>query len=233
MTTEAVSTSIPPSSLMQRTSNGTLGKDDFLRLLMAQIANQDPMAPMDTEAMMQQMTSLGELEQLTNLNNSIGQSLSNDIVYQQSLQNQLAANLIGKRIRSESDELTVTGSGSHDLGYRFESAIESGKVEILDVSGNVVRTLTLGAKSKGDGEVTWDGKDEFGNAVAAGTYSMQVSGTDANGNAVTSTPSQWYRIDGVVYRGGIPYLTSNGVEIAFTDVREVREPSTFLGLVGG
>ena len=44
-----------------------LGKQDFLNLLMTQMANQDPMDPMDSEGMMKQLASLGTVEQLQNL----------------------------------------------------------------------------------------------------------------------------------------------------------------------
>ena len=48
--------------------NRELGKQDFLNLLMTQLANQDPTDPMKPEQMMQQMASLGTVEQLQNLN---------------------------------------------------------------------------------------------------------------------------------------------------------------------
>ncbi len=236
METSQISSTSPPVSLLQRTSSSTLGKDDFLKLLMTQMSHQDPLSPMDSNEMMSQMSQLGQVEQLTNLNTAIQQSLQNDAVYQQSLQNQLAANMIGKRVRGTGDTIKVEAEATQSLGYRFESTISSGNVEIYDSNGKLVRTLALSTQASGDHTISWDGKDESGVAVTAGTYTVKVTGTDANGDSVSGTPSNWYRIDGVTYRNGTAYLTSGTKEIAFADIREIKEASTTLlkqlGLAG-
>ena len=60
-------------------SNGELGKDDFLKLFVAQLSHQDPMNPMNDQDMMGQMASFSQLEQITNMaaaNQSMATNLS-------------------------------------------------------------------------------------------------------------------------------------------------------------
>ena len=104
-----------PSSLM--------GKDDFMKLLVAQLKHQDPTAPSDMNAMTEQMTQFGILEQLTNLGKASEATRT-------SLERTHAVDLLGK---------TVT--------YEDESkALVTGKVEKVDTSGPSP-TLTVGGKA--------------------------------------------------------------------------------------
>jgi len=64
-------TSLQKSYTPKSAKSDSLGKDDFLKLLMAQVTNQDPLNPMDSQGMMDQLTGMGSLEQLININDSL------------------------------------------------------------------------------------------------------------------------------------------------------------------
>jgi flagellar basal-body rod modification protein FlgD len=94
----------PTSTTLDRKTGGTLGKDDFLKLFVAQLQHQDPMNPMQDSDFMGQMASFSTLEQVTNMavaNQSVAASLSSSS----------AINLIGRSVTwTDSDDLTHTGT---------------------------------------------------------------------------------------------------------------------------
>ena len=68
----AAGNSLQKSFTQKSAKPDALGKDEFLKLLMAQVTNQDPLNPMDSQGMMDQLTGMGSLEQLININDSLG-----------------------------------------------------------------------------------------------------------------------------------------------------------------
>lgn len=98
----------PPSSsstsgTTSTTGGPTLGKDDFLKLLVGQLQNQDPMNPSDPSQQMGQLTQFSILEQITNLATASSATASNDYDAQ-------AVGLIGKTVSYTKHDQT-TGSG--------------------------------------------------------------------------------------------------------------------------
>lgn len=80
----------------------SLDKDAFLRLLVEQLKNQDPMNPQDSSQFIAQLATFSSLEQLTNLNNSVQQMKHCQDMMQ-------ASTLIGKRVGIETEDGAVTG----------------------------------------------------------------------------------------------------------------------------
>jgi flagellar basal-body rod modification protein FlgD len=84
-------------------SGPTLGKDDFLKLLIGQMQNQDPLSPQDPSQQMGQLTQFSILEQLTNLTQSSDATAANDYDNQ-------AISLIGKTVAyTKSDGSAASG----------------------------------------------------------------------------------------------------------------------------
>src|SRR5215208_7169279 len=93
----------PTPTQLERKAGGTLGKDDFLKLFVAQLQHQDPMNPMQDSDMMGQMASFSTLEQMTNMA-SANQTIAS------SLTSTSAIGLIGRTVTwTDADELTHTG----------------------------------------------------------------------------------------------------------------------------
>lgn len=107
------STTNKSTTTSTETSN-TLGKDDFLKLLVTQLQNQDPMEPMKDMDFIGQMASFSALEQMTNLNTNF-QTLSDNISYSFiPVIIQQSGNLIGKTVTYTDPDTSETMSGIID-----------------------------------------------------------------------------------------------------------------------
>jgi flagellar basal-body rod modification protein FlgD len=135
------------------------------------------------------------------------------------LANNAATDLVGKTVtlRGKSvafDGVTATGS-SVTLG----GAAESVKVTVRDAAGKAVRTLDLGAKPAGALAVTWDGKDDAGQPVAAGSYSLEVQAKNADGAAVSVSQDVQGVVTGVYFDKGYPEIVlDSGVRAPISDL---------------
>ncbi len=137
----ASSGAVNTSTNTQTNSNSVLGKDDFLKLLITQLKNQDPMNPTDGTQFASQLAQFSSLEQLSNLNDAIQQSMNNSLYLTQSINNSLASNLVGKNVKVLSDSVTNSGQGETELGYTLPQNAASASIEIQDQYGATVKTI--------------------------------------------------------------------------------------------
>ena len=112
-------TSTSTTSTQQTTGKSSLGKDDFMKLMISQLQNQDPLNPMDGTAFSAQLAQFSSLEQLTNLNTYMKQSLDANATLTQSINNTLITGLIGKGVKLSGGDLKVNGQDSITLGYNL------------------------------------------------------------------------------------------------------------------
>jgi flagellar basal-body rod modification protein FlgD len=197
-----------------------LGKDDFLKLLMAQMSNQDPLNPTDDTAFIAQLAQFSSVEQLQSAN----QNLTNLLVAQAAGNQTAAASLVGKDVQWRSTEAQFAGKPV-TLHADLDGPAASVTASLTDASGRTVRTLQVAGAAAGPLAIPWDGKDDAGNALPAGTYTVAVSAKDARGNAVTLTQSSSGRVAGISFAGGTPKLIVDGEPVALADVLEIDQPS--------
>lgn len=130
------------------------GADRFLKLLVAQMQNQDPLNPMDNAQVTSQMAQINTVTGIEKLNTAIS-GLSGQFVQMQALQ---GATLVGRDVIVPGNVLDINDGGVGQGGFELTSAADSVKVEILSPSGQVVETLDLGAQSAGMHSFDWDAK---------------------------------------------------------------------------
>ena len=155
--------------------------DRFLKLLVTQLQNQDPMNPMDNAQITTQLAQMSTVEGVNKLNDSLT-SLNTQFRASQVIQ---GAGLVGRQVLAEGNVLNLSGAGTVG-GVVLDSAADSVKVQIMDAAGNVVKTLDLGNQEAGLARFAWDGTDNTGTQLANGTYSFKVQAT-ASGTDVTNT----------------------------------------------
>ena len=202
------------SGNLQSARSGTLGKDDFLNMMITQLKHQDPLNPLDGTDFTAQLAQFSSLEQLSNMNDQL-ELLS---LYQASLNNAQSVNLIGREVTAKGDVVKVEGA-SADLAYNLSGGAEEVTIKIYDEEGNLVDTLELGSQKEGENSITWDCSD-----VAAGNYTFEVSATDSNGDVMPAYTIIVGRVTGVTFEDGSPHLSVNGRDIAFGDIISVNEP---------
>jgi flagellar basal-body rod modification protein FlgD len=203
------------------TSKSTLGKDDFLKLLTEQLQYQDPMNPLSGADFASQLAQFSSVEQLTNINTNLTNSLALNQSLSQAIGNSMSASLIGKDVRVTNSTIDYSGSGAVKFGYTLPSAADSVSVEVQNSSGNTVRTINTSGTSSGDNALSWDGKDDNGNLVSAGNYSVKVVAKDAAGNPIVASPYTFGTISAVRFKNDGAFFVVDGTEVSVANVIEV------------
>jgi flagellar basal-body rod modification protein FlgD len=195
-----------------------LNQDDFLKLLVTQLQNQDPLNPQDSSAFVTQLAQISQVEQTYDINTNL-QSL---LAGQNSASSLSSVSLIGKVVSAQGSQVALTSGSQSTLGLSLPSDAAKVTVQITDASGNTVRTLTQGATAAGTSSMTWDGKSDGGQTLPSGTYSFTVSGIDASGQTIQGTPMIQGQVTGVSMSGSTLVLTVNGMEVPLSSVVEVK-----------
>jgi len=160
------------------------------------------------------------VEQLSNINTTLQNSVTSNQQLTQSISNSLAATFIGKQVKASESSFDFT-NGTVQLGYSLPSAAESTQVKIVDATGTVVKTINGAPGDSGDNTFTWDGTNDLGQAVQPGQYSFSVSATDENGVAIQSSNFIFGQVSGVRYKSDGTYFVLGDIEVPLSDILEI------------
>jgi flagellar basal-body rod modification protein FlgD len=223
MSTSTVQQSSAASSALAAATgtSSILGKDDFLKLLVQQLEHQDPLDPMKGTEFAAQLAQFSSVEQLANINTNLQSSLNANAVMTQSINNAMATNFIGKEVRANTDTIGYSGSGSAKLGYTLSSEATSVTAQILDSSGNIVRTVHGLSTTSGDHEFEWDGMDDMGKQLAAGTYTLKVVAADANQKVIDSSTYVFGKVQSVRYKSTGTVFVIGDQEVLLANITEI------------
>ena len=205
-------------------SQQSLGKDDFLKLLITKMQYQDPLSPMEDEDYIAQLAQFSTLEQMNNIADGINLSNDLDFLQSQSLNNTMAAGLIGKDVTATYNGVYLDEDNQPTVNFTTNKYAESIRFRILNPDGTTVATVTMEEVASGTNEFKWDGLDNLGNRADAGYYRIEATATDANGESFSPSLSLFGRVDSVIYREGTAYLSVGSTEILLGDVRIISEP---------
>jgi flagellar basal-body rod modification protein FlgD len=193
--------------------NPTLGKNDFLKLLVSQLQNQDPLNPSDPTEFTAQLAQFSSLEQLSNVNKNLEKLVSS--------QDLGAMAFIGREVVAENTGFSL-GAGNVDLGYRLNGPADEVTLHVQDSLGRTVARISAQGLTPGEHFLTWNGKDENGQAVPAGDYALMVSALQGEDTAVSATSLVKARVTGVdLYASGALLVTEAG-HIPMNRVKMVR-----------
>lgn len=220
----ATSTNTQPAATSGTTSNsatqnapgGAMGKDQFLKLLIAQLQNQDPMNPMQGDQMATQLAQFSSLEQLQQINANLTaqQTASGSLLG--AVQSTSAIGAIGHVVTAIGNQLNVGGAdGATTVEATLATRAAKTTLHIYDSAGTEVATASLGeAKS---GMQTFN-LGKLTDGLTPGTYTYKIDAADGDGKAVSVQTYTTARIDGVSTGTNGLVLTSGGITLPYGSV---------------
>jgi flagellar basal-body rod modification protein FlgD len=171
----------PPATASDQGPNT---QDRFLKLLVTQMKNQDPLNPMDNAQVTSQMAQLSTVSGIDKVNSTL-KALSDSMSAGQALS---ATGMIGHGALVPGSTLELS-KGKAIAGLDLSQGAESVKVLIKDGANNVVRTLQLGAQKAGVVPVAWDGLDDAGKEMPSGAYKFAAETAEGGKSTPISTLS--------------------------------------------
>lgn len=209
----------PKSTGMGTTAAET--QDYFMKMLLAQIQNQDPMNAQDPAQMTSQLTQLNTASGIEKLNTSISAMLAQ--ATSQSFMN--SSSLIGDSVLAPGSSMALGAAGNADFGLKLDAASAQTTVKVVAADGTVIDELSLGALSQGVHTFTWDGAGYDGQRAAAGNYKLLLAAADGTGTAVTSTALTRGLVSGVSRTDtGTQLLTTDGRTLNPADLIQLTKP---------
>lgn len=199
------------------TSGAVLGKDDFLKLLVTQMKNQDPMDPMDGTEYTAQLAQFSSLEALQNIDAEIQQLKTN----QAAANNSRAADYLGKTVTAAGDSFDLAGGTTSDLRFRLTAGAVETYVKVYNGAGQYVTSIDNGARAAGEHLFTWDGLDSQGVAAPDGAYFIDVMAVDGNGHPVATETVFSGRATEINFRDDTAYIMVGGREVTLADIRKI------------
>ncbi len=197
---------------------GKIDKEGFLKLLIAQLKYQDPLNPLNNDEFIQENTGFSQLEQLQNLNSAIEKASSdfskNDKSY--------AAAYLGKYIATDSNSIKVSGSKIDSVSFNLSQEADV-KVSIVDSKGNNVANIDLGNLKSGNHKFTWNGKNNTGNYVPKGVYSVRLSATRSDGSTVPIEKNVGKVVAVQFDSSGVILVTDQNKRVSLDKVKSVFE----------
>ncbi len=153
----------------------TEASDRFLKLLVTQLQNQDPMNPMENAELTTQLAQMSTVEGINKMNTSL------DGLLAQYKANQVlqGASLVGRQVLAEGDSLQLGSSGAAGA-VELDGAADSVQIKVYGSNGTLMQTLDLGEQDAGLVRFVWDGTDANGEAQTLGDYTFTATANAAD-----------------------------------------------------
>ncbi|MFY9329901.1 MAG: flagellar hook assembly protein FlgD [Georgfuchsia sp.] len=198
------------------TSSTQDAQDRFLKLLVVQMKNQDPLNPMDNAQVTTQIAQLNTVSGIDQLNTTLT-NMAASFTAAQSIQ---ATSLIGHGVLVSGSNLNLQ-DGTAIFGADLPQSVDSLKVSIQDSAGNVLHSMDVGPHPAGSVMLSWDGVTDAGTTAANGTYQLVLNAAAA-GTAVTAAPLSFGQVEGVSSTAGGVMLNMGGLQTAaLGDVKQI------------
>lgn len=223
----AITATVAPATLSTATLNALNGvtatsavasandpgsQDRFLKLLVTQLQNQDPLSPMDNAQLTSQIAQINTVSGIATVNTSV-QQLSSQFLQMQTLQ---GAALVGKDVVVPGKQLNIDTSGATAQGqggFELTSAADAVKVDVLDPTGRVVDSIDMGAQASGTHSFTWpagsyDNTSKLTFRVSASNAGVPLDSTALMRDRVTAVSTSGDKLMLELSNSGlVPYST--------------------------
>lgn len=204
----------------QETKDGAedLGLQDFMKLMVTQLNNQDPFQPMENGEFLAQIAQFGSVSGLNQLNDQFT-NLASSITSGQALQ---AGSLVGREVLAPTNTAQLIPGETISGQAYLEGAASEVIVRITDAIGQPVREFSLGAQPAGAVDFSWDGIDNTGNFAPPDYYTVEVTGSRNGVNEALGT-QLYATVDSVSLGSQGLILNLNGMgSVAFADIQQIH-----------
>lgn len=213
---------IDPTKKVRTVGNDKMDKDSFMKLMITQMKNQDPMNPMQSHELAAQLAQFSSVEQLQNVN----QTLTEMKASQKPTETFQALNFIGKSVMGDSAKVTrLKGDREHEFNFTLPADAKETTIKVRNANGEVVRTVNLKDLKKGENSFRWNGLDERGNSVITGEYQFLAEATDGIGKKLAIKTDFEGMITGVNFASDGPVLLVGQQSVKLKDVKKIVDPS--------
>ena len=213
--TTSSSSASAASAAANAAADPAAAQDRFLKLLVAQLNNQDPMNPLDNAQMTSQIAQINTVTGIQQLNDTVNKFAS-QLAVQQLVQ---GSSLVGHQVLVEGDTLAVDAqSGQASGGFDLAASAASVTVQVLDASGKQIGTVDMGALPAGRHGFAWDASGYQGSSAP---HFQVVASNGAT--AVSATPLTAQQVSAVsLSNGALQLQLSDGSSVAQSAVKAVQ-----------
>ena len=199
-------------------ATGTMDQSDFLKLMTAQLKNQDPFAPVDNTQMVAQMAQFSSLAGISEMNTTL-KAMADKLSAGTTAD---AVSYVGKTVLTPGNTAYGRASGGLSGEVELDKDATGVIVTVSNANGQTLKTINLGAQKAGSVEYDWDGKDETGADAGTGPFTVSVMARNGN-TSIAARNLAWVPVAAVsVPASGPAQLTLPGLgQIPVTAVRKV------------
>ena len=194
-------------------------RDEFLKLLIAQLEHQDPLAPQDSAQFVAQLAQFTQVEQSAETNQRL-QALE---AAEAAGVRAGCANIVGREITARNNTAVIKDGQAPTASYvvNVPHHADNGKIVVRNSSGAEVATIDLGPNLKGDVAFQWDGMTKDGTMAGSGTYTFEFEGENSEGDVEGDIKIRGVA-DALDFEGGIIKFLVGGAEVAPADILSIE-----------
>ncbi len=196
-----------------------LGKDDFLKLLVTQLRNQDPLSPLDGAEFSAQLAQFSSVEQLIEIGSKLDGQAESIAAGAITTQTMLGTSLIGRDVTLRGATLGVTAGETPRVAIELGAPAKTVTVEVLGADGKPLGSQTFEGLGRGRATLLLDDLD-----LPPGAYSYAVTATNDDSAPVEVESFMIGRVEGVSFAGGQVVLRIGGRLVPMLDIVEVVTP---------
>lgn len=211
--------SLESSAQSESSTEGTLGQEEFLTLMLEQIKHQDPFKPTDNGEFITQMAQFSQVTSTDAMRTSLDQFVED----QSTAQLLNAASLVGRKAMIDSNQGELAENQPVTIEYTLPIPTDTVNATVTDSAGLSVYSLDLGAAGAGSHSYSWDGTTTDGSTASPGTYSLNIQYVDSTGESVAAPVTVSVDVESVklgVDGSGLSMATNDGREVLVSDVRK-------------
>jgi flagellar basal-body rod modification protein FlgD len=195
-----------------------LGKDDFLRLLIAQLQSQDPLNPLQSAEFTSQLAQFSSLEQLNNVNDRLVQLHEDQIDSMKGL----AVSMIGRSVKVPGTQFSLMEGKSDELVLELTNPAKTVRLDVYDDDGTIVDTVDLGPLNAGEHRLNWDGIGRDEKRLPNGRYSFQITALDLGAEEMKDVQTFIFGdVSGVSFNDDVPSVLMGYQSIALSKILQI------------